>query len=163
MQNNHATDGIAEDLIRSITQAIALEGHEKTLLEKAIDEAENGLVDLQKEDIFEVHMDKIERYKRQLDEITQLRRKTMLALYALYEKKGNKNLWCSVKHALAMSYTLFEAWQASEDNIPLFDLYLESEKRKNELISEFLGVEITSCSACLADSLKGELSHVKYQ
>jgi hypothetical protein len=57
--------------------------------------------------------------------------------------------------------TLFEAYQASDDDAELLHMAYEANEAFTNAMSRFLGVEITSCAACFADALKGEDTQMK--
>lgn len=146
MRNEHSSDGIAEDLIRAFVQAGCAELHLKTLVEKTVAKIENP----SPEDgdlIVE-----LEEYERQMNDATNLRRSAMRNLFNLYN--GNKDAWCLVKHLGLASMTLFEAYQASDNDTELYDLWIKSNKAFTKALCVFLGVEITDCAACFADMLK---------
>lgn len=155
MENKHSTDGITEDIIRSFVQIAVTEMHTKTLIEKRVSELENGFVS---ETDIELQLYKINELKEEIKSLAELRRVDMLFLFELYDSKGDKEKWCSVKHLAIASMTAFEAWQASGD-----ESLLEFALKKNQLfiksLSQFLGVTVTECAACFADILKGELNN----
>lgn len=154
MENKHSSDGIAEDMIRSFVQVGCAEVHMKTLLEKAYAEMENGMIDLFNDEVMAAHTAKIGEMTEELNSLAELRRSIMLRLFSMYE--GNKDFWCVVKHLGIGAYTLFEAYQASDDDPELYNMALEANKRFIKALSRFLGTEITDCAACFADMLKGE-------
>lgn len=154
MQNKHSSDSIAEDLIRSFTQVGNAELHTKTLIEKRVSEIENGMIE---DDEISERLETIQELKEELEKQAQTRRELMLYLYRLYGEKGNKEYWCLVKHLSMAMYTVFEAYQASEQDEELFSLALELNKLFIKYLSKFLGVTITECSACFGDILKAEL------
>lgn len=154
-ENQHASDGLAEDLIRSFVQIASAELHSKTLLEKRVSELENGLIDLEKPNVLEQQLQKITENKETLNALANLRRREMLYLYELYGSKGDKEQWCLVKHLGLAMYTAFEAWQASSNDEKLLNLALEINQQFIQAVSRFLGVEVTACAACFADILKG--------
>ena len=61
-----------------------------------------------------------------------------------------------IKHLGIASMTAFEAYQGSNDDAELLDLYYDINKEFNKAVTDFLGAEITSCSSCVSDFLKGE-------
>lgn len=154
MENKHSSDGIAEDMIRSFVQAGCAETHAKTLLEKAYAQMENGMLDVFDEKAMEEHTAKIDELTEELSALAELRRSIMLKLFSMYD--GDKDYWCMVKHLGIGAYTLFEAYQASDDDPELFNMALEANKRFIKALSRFLGTEVTECAACFADMLKGE-------
>ena len=154
MQNKHSSDGIAEDLIRSLVQMASVELHTKTLIEKRVSEIENGMVN--EEDIPK-QLEIIQGLKEDIEEQAEVRRSIMLYLYNLYGQKGNKEYWCMVKHASGAMYTMFEAWQASDKGEELLSMAIQINKIFIKALTCFLGVEITECSSCFSDILKAEL------
>lgn len=147
MENPHSSDGIAEDLIRSFVQFGSAEMHLKTLVEKTLAKIENPSPD-DPDDL----MEQLVGYEDQMKEVASLRRKAMLALFELYN--GNKDAWCLVKHLGIGAMQIFEAYQASDNDVELFNLWVESNKAFTKALCVFLGVEITDCAACFADMLK---------
>lgn len=147
------SDGIAEDLIRSIVQIGCAEVHTKTLLEKAEAQLENGFIDAEDNIAVQNQLAKIQDLTSELDSLAELRRSIMLHLFNMYE--GDKDYWCLIKHLGVGAYTLFEAYQASDDDPTLYGLFLDANKRFTKAMTHFLGVEITECAACFADALKG--------
>ncbi|MDH6364640.1 hypothetical protein M2139_001627 [Enterococcus sp. PF1-24] len=152
MENKHATDGIAEDLIRCFIQLASVELHTKTLIEKAVSELENGISIAPVEE----QLAKITDLQAELIETAQRRRDIMLFLYEVYGSQGDKQKWCTVKHLGLAMMTAFEAWQASDNNQQLNNLYLKINELFLKNLTSFLGVEITTCAACFADIIKGE-------
>lgn len=148
MKNPNSSDGIAEDMIRAFVQFGCSELHAKTLLEKTNAELENGMIEPDKA------VELISVYEEQMDAYAELRRGTMKSLFDMYE--GDKSVWCLVKHLGIGMYTTFEAYQASDKDEKLYELYIEANKQFTKALSMFLGTEITDCSACFADMLKGE-------
>lgn len=146
MLNVHSSDGIAEDLIRAFVQYGSAEMHLKTLVEKTLAKIENPSPD--DGDLIPLLTD----YEEQLNEAASLRRKTMLSLFKLYN--GNKDNWCLVKHLGIGAMQMFEAYQASDNDADLYNLWIESNKAFIKALCGFLGVEITDCAACFADMLK---------
>lgn len=149
MENKHASNGIAEDLIRAFVQIASAELHTKTSIEKAVSEIENGA-----DENFGVLMDKVAALQADLLSYAELRREIMLNLYSMYGEKGNKEMWCTVKHLGMAMYTAFEAYQASDNDPELFDFAMRANRMFIRAITEFLGVEVTECAACFSDILK---------
>ena len=143
------SDGIAEDLIRSFVQVGCAEVHMKTLIEKTNSELENGIA----ED-FQAQSEKLNELVEEANNLAELRRSIMLRLFNMYD--GDKDYWCVVKHLGIGAFTLFEAYEASEDDPALLELALEANKRFIKAMCRFLGTEIVDCAACFADILKGE-------
>lgn len=152
---NIQSDGVAEDLIRAFVQVGCAEVHAKTLLEKYNAELENGLIDIEKD--LDSHTEKLNDIIEELTSLAELRRALMKRLFDMYD--GDKDYWCLVKHLGIGAYTLFEAYQASDDDVELYTLALDANKRFIKALTHFLRQEITECAACFADALKGERKH----
>ena len=151
--NPHA-DGIAEDLIRAFVQIGCAESHLKTLLEKALSEMENGLIEVENPDVLKAHTEKVEDIASEIEENAQLRRRMMLKLYDMY--KGDKDYWCLVKHLGIGAFTAWEVYEASDDDPELLDIALEANKRFIKALSRFLGMEVVECAACFHDMIKAK-------
>ena len=151
--NQNSSDGIAEDLIRAFVQVGCAELHAKTLLEKANAELENGIIDIYDENEVRKQTEKMGYLTSEIEGLANLRRRIMLQLYEMYH--GDKSWWCMVKHLGTGAYTMFEAYQASDNDPLLLDMALSYNKRFISAMSQFLGLEITECAACFADALKG--------
>lgn len=151
--NQNSSDGIAEDLIRAFVQVGCAELHAKTLLEKANAELENGIIDIYDPNEVRKQTDKITYITDEIDNLANTRRSIMLRLFNMYD--GDKSWWCMVKHLGVGAYTMFEAYQASENDPDLLDMALAYNERFISAMSQFLGLEITECAACFADALKG--------
>ena len=145
---------MAEDMLRSIVQLGATEIHYQTLYNKARAELENGLIEVENDDIRLAQLDKIERYRSEINDVANVRRRMMKHLFNMFD--GNKDAWCLIKHLGIASMTAFEAYQASDNDLDLLDIYYDINREFNKAVADFLGIEITDCSACLADSLKGD-------
>lgn len=155
MENVHSSDGIAEDLIRSFVQIASAEMHAKTLLEKRVSELENGIIDVDNEEVLGSHLQSITELKEEMEELAQLRREDMLYLYRLYGEKGDKGYWCMVKHVGIAAMTAFEVWQASDNDEELLCRALDKNALFLKALTKFIGVEVTECASCFADILKG--------
>ena len=151
--NPHA-DGLAEDLIRAFVQIGCAELHLKTLLEKSLSEVENGLIEVEKPEVLQAHMEKTEDIDAELEANAQLRRRMMLKLFEMYD--GDKDYWCLVKHLGIGAFTTWEAYQASDDDPELLDMAMEANKRFINALSHFLGMEVVECAACFADLIKAK-------
>lgn len=147
-------DGAAEDIIRAFVQVGCAELHAKTLLEKANAELENGLIDIYDTAKVQKQTEKITYITEEIDNLSSLRRSLMLRLFEMYD--GDKSWWCMVKHLGIGAYTLFEAYQASDNDSELLDMALAANRRFISALTQFLGLEITECAACFADALKGK-------
>lgn len=154
MENKHSSDGIAEDMIRSFVQTGCAEIHAKTLLEKYQAQLENGLIDVTNPDIVQAQLEKIDDTVQEIASLAQLRRGIMLRLFEMYD--GDKDYWCEVKHLGIGAYTLFEAYQASDDDPTLLNLATEANKRFIKALTRFLGIPITECASCFSDILKAQ-------
>lgn len=158
MENKHSSDGIAEDMIRSFVQIGCAESHAKTLLEKYQAQLENGLIDVTKPDVVQAQVEKIDDTVQEINSLAQLRRGIMLRLFELFD--GDKDYWCEVKHLGIGAYTLFEAYQASDDDPTLLNLANEANKRFIKALTRFLGVPITECASCFSDILKAQKKEI---
>ena len=154
MENKHSSDGIAEDMIRAFVQTGCAEIHAKTLLEKYQAQLENGLSDVTDPEVVLGQLETIDDTVQEIASLAQLRRGIMLRLFEMYD--GDKDYWCEVKHLGLGAYTLFEAYQASDDDPTLLNLAMEANKRFIKALTHFLGVPITECSACFSDALKAQ-------
>ena len=154
MKNKDSETGMAEDMLRSIVQLGATEIHYQTLYCKYRAELENGLIDVKNEKIRNKHMDKMEHYRDEINDIANIRRAMMRKLFSMFD--GNKDAWCLIKHLGIASMTAFEAYQASDNDLDLLDIYYDINKEFNKAVSDFLGMEITDCAACVSDMLKGD-------
>lgn len=154
MKNVDSETGMAEDMLRSIVQIGATEMHYQTLYNKSVAQLENGLIEVEKDEVREKQLDKINRYREEINDVADVRRKMMRKLFSLFDG-GNKDAWCLIKHLGVASMTAFEAYQASNDDAELLDLYYDINKEFNKAVTDFLGAEITDCAACLSDFLKG--------
>lgn len=154
MKNKNSETGMAEDMLRSIVQLGATEIHYQTLYNKARAELENGLIKVEDEKIRDSQINKIEYYRSEIACIADVRRRLMKHLFDMFE--GNKDAWCLVKHLGIAMMTAFEAYQASDDDLDLLDIYFDINKEFNKAVTDFLGMEITDCAACVSDMLKGE-------
>lgn len=147
------SDGMAEDLLRSIQQLVCAEGHAKTLLEKFQAELENDIIDTSDDDAVQAQIEKIDDTLQEIESLAELRRSMMLYLFERYD--GSKDYWCMVKHLASAAYTAYEAYQASNDPA-LLDMAMEANKRFIKATTRFLGVEVTTCAACFSDALKAK-------
>ena len=155
MKNVDSETGMAEDMLRSIVQLGATEMHYQTLYNKSVAQLENGLIEVEKDEVREKQLEKINRYREEINDVADVRRKMMRKLFSLFDG-GNKDAWCLIKHLGVASMTAFESYQASDDDAELLDLYYDINKEFNKAVTDFLGAEITDCAACLSDFLKGE-------
>lgn len=153
MENKHSSDGIAEDMIRAFVQVGCAESHAKTIMEKTSAELDNGLVDVEDADAVQRTVDKLTEITEEIGLLANLRRDIMLQLFEMYD--GDKDYWCMVKHLGVGAYTIFEAYQASDDDPELLLMSMEANRRFIKALSRFLGTEITDCAACFHDMLKG--------
>lgn len=152
MGKNIQSDGVAEDLIRAFVQVGCAEVHAKTLLEKATAQLENGIIDLSDSDAIEAQTTKMNELTEEINSLAETRRGIMLHLFNMYH--GDKDYWCMVKHLGIGAYTLFEAYQASDDDPALLSLAMDANKRFIKAMTRFLGTEVTECASCFADFLK---------
>ena len=156
-RNVNSEIGSSEDLLRAIVQMGAAEIHAMGLYYKTVAEMENGLVNIDNNEVLQKQIEKSEMYQEDIETYADLRRQMMNALMSMVgTDEANKDLWCMVKHlGLAMMQT-FEAYENSDNNLELLNIAYESNKAFTKAVTRFLGIEITSCSACLSDALKGE-------
>lgn len=155
MKNVDSETGMAEDMLRSIVQLGAAEMHYQTLYNKSVAQLENGLIEVEKDEVRDKQLEKINRYRDEINDVADVRRKMMRKLFSLFDG-GNKDAWCLIKHLGVASMTAFEAYQASDDDAELLNLYYDINKEFNKAVTDFLGAEITDCSSCVSDFLKGE-------
>lgn len=153
-ENIHSSDSAAEDLIRAFVQVGCSESHLKTLLEKAVSELENGLIEVEKPEVLKAHTEKIEEITEEITLTADLRRRMMLKLFEMYD--GDKTYWCIIKHMGIASYTAWEVFQASDNDPDLLQMALDANKRFIKALSRFLGTEIVECAACFGDLMKAK-------
>ena len=146
--------GMAEDMIRAYVQFGCAEIHAMGLFYKANAEMENGMIDVGDTNVLLEHTEKIEQYQNDIEQYANLRRSVMRKLFAMFD--GNKDMWCQAKHIGIGAMTLFEAYEASDNDMELMMLCIEANKAFTSAMSRFLGMEITDCAACFADMLKGD-------
>lgn len=149
------SDGLAEDMIRAFQQAACAEGHYKTLIEKYNSEMENGLIDVEDDDVRNAHLEKLNGAIVELNQLAEIRRSMMLYVMNRYET-ADKSLWCVVKHESVMEYNAFEAYQASENDAQLLNIWLSARARFISALTRWLGIENTDCASCFEDIIKGE-------
>lgn len=152
--NKFTETGMAEDMIRSFVQFGCAEIHAMNLYFKTMAELENGLVDVENSEVLQKQLEKSRQYQEDIETYANLRRDIMRMVFQMFE--GDKDTWCLIKHLGIGAMTLFEAYEASDNDPELLNTAYEANKAFVKAISRFLGVEITDCAACLADSLKGE-------
>lgn len=155
MKNPMSEVGIAEDLIRSYIQFGCAEIHAKSLYEKTIAELNNGLIDVEDADARNAHLERAQMFRDDINAYASLRRDVMRKLLELFPN-GDKSMWCQAKHLGIAMMTLFEAYQGSDDDVELLHMAYEANEAFTLAMSRFLGVEITSCSACFSDMLRGD-------
>lgn len=160
MKNPLSTSGIAEDMIRSYIQFGCAEIHAKSLYEKTIAELNNGLIDVEDAEVRNKHLERAEMFKDDINTYASLRRDVMRKLLELFPN-GDKSMWCQAKHLGIAMMTLFEAYQGSDGDVELLHMAYEANEAFTLAMSRFLGVTITSCSACLSDALKGASDSIK--
>lgn len=152
-RNALSETGMAEDMIRSYVQFGCAEIHAMGLFYKANAEVENGMIDVEDEDALAAHTEKMEQYQNDIDTYANLRRSVMRNLFNMFD--GDKGMWCQAKHLGIGAMTLFEAYEASDNDVDLLVLCIEANKAFTSAMSRFLGMEITDCAACFSDMLKG--------
>lgn len=152
-KNNMSEVGQAEDIIRAFVQFGSAEIHAMGLYFKTNAELDNGLVDVENNEVLQKHLEKCEQHRSDIERYANLRRSTMKHLFEMFE--GDKDTWCLVKHLGIGAMTIFEAYEASNSDLELLNLAYEANKAFVNAISRFLGVEVTDCAACLSDAMKG--------
>lgn len=151
--NKNSEVGSAEDLLRSIVQMSCAEIHAQGLYFKCTAEMENGLVDVTDPDVLQKHLDKADMYQEDITVYADLRRQMMNELFSMFEG-GDKDMWCMIKHLGLSAMQCFEAYENSDDNPALLNIAYEANKAFTKAVTRFLGIEITDCAACFADSMK---------
>lgn len=152
-RNKDSEVGQAEDMIRAFVQFGAAEIHAKGLYEKTTAELENGYINVEDNEVLQKHLDKCEQYRLDIETYANLRRSVTRKLFEMFD--GDKDTWCLVKHLGIGAMTLFEAYEASDNDLELLNMAYEANKAFVLAMTRFLGVEISDCAACLSDSLKG--------
>lgn len=152
-RNKDSEVGQAEDMIRAFVQFGAAEIHAKGLYEKTTAELENGYINVEDNEVLQKHLDKCEQYRLDIETYANLRRSVTRKLFSMFD--GDKDTWCLVKHLGIGAMTLFEAYEASDNDLELLNMAYEANKAFVLAMTRFLGVEISDCAACLSDSLKG--------
>ena len=148
--------GAGEDLLRSIVQMGAAEIHAMGLYYKTTAEMENGLVDIDDNEVLQKYLDKANMYLEDIETYAVLRRRMTTALKDMVgTEDADKDLWCMVKHLGLSMMQCFEAYENSDNNLELLNLAYEANKAFTKAVTRFLGIEVTECSSCLSDSLKG--------
>lgn len=153
-KNLQSETGQAEDMIRAYVQFGCAEIHAMGLFYKANAEIENGMIDVGDKEVLEKQTQKIEQYQKDIETYANLRRSVMRKLFSMFD--GNKDMWCQAKHLGIGAMTLFEAYEASDNDMELMMLCIEANKAFTNAMSRFLGMEITDCAACFADMLKAK-------
>lgn len=148
-------DGATEDLIRTFQQMACTEGHLKTLIEKYQSEMQNGLIEIENDDVRTKHAEKLNDAVDELNDIAELRRVVMLKIMNGYDD-ADKNYWCVVKHLSVASHCAFEAYQASDNDATMLNIWLMANAKFVKAMTRWLGTEITECAACFSDIMKGE-------
>lgn len=155
-RNQNSEIGAGEDLLRAIVQMGAAEIHAMGLYYKVTAEMENGLVNIDDNEVLQKHLEKAEMYIEDIETYAILRRQMTTALKDMVATdKADKDLWCMVKHLGLSMMQCFEAYENSDNNLELLNLAYEANKAFTKAVTRFLGIEISSCSACLSDALKG--------
>lgn len=153
-KNSYSETGQAEDMIRAYVQFGCAEIHAMGLFYKTNAEIENGIIDVENAEAVSKHLEKLSQYQNDIDTYANLRRGVMRKLFDMFD--GDKDMWCEAKHLGIGAMTLFEAYEASEDDADLLMMCIEANKAFVSAMSRFLGQEITDCAACFSDMLKGE-------
>lgn len=155
-KNVNSEVGSAEDLLRAVVQMGAAEIHAMGLYFKTTAEMENGLVNIDDPEVLQKQIEKAEMYREDIETYATLRRQMTTALKEMVgTEEANKDMWCMVKHLGLSMMQCFEAYENSDNNLELLNLAYEANKAFTKAVTRFLGIEISDCSACLSDSLKG--------
>ena len=155
--NKHSEVGSAEDLLRAIVQMGAAEIHAMGLYYKTTAEMENGLIDVEDNEVLQRCIDKANMYLEDIETYATLRRQMTTALKDMVGTgKADKDLWCMIKHLGLSMMQCFEAYENSNNNLELLNLAYEANKAFTKAVTRFLGIEISDCAACMSDALKGE-------
>ena len=154
--NKSSEVGAGEDLLRAVVQMGAAEIHAMGLYFKTTAEMENGLVNIDDPEVLQKQIDKAEMYREDIETYATLRRQMTTALKDMVgTEEANKDMWCMVKHLGLSMMQCFEAYENSDNNLELLNLAYEANKAFTKAVTRFLGIEITSCSSCLSDALRG--------
>ena len=157
-KNVNSEVGSAEDLLRAVVQMGAAEIHAMGLYFKTTAEMENGLVNIDDPEVLQKQIDKAEMYREDIETYATLRRQMTTALKDMVgTEEANKDMWCMVKHLGLSMMQCFEAYENSDNNLELLNLASEANKAFTKAVTRFLGIEISDCSACLSDALKGKM------
>lgn len=155
-KNVNSEVGSAEDLLRAVVQMGAAEIHAMGLYFKTTAEMENGLVNIDDPEVLQKQIDKAEMYRDDIETYATLRRQMTTALKDMVgTDEANKDMWCMVKHLGLSMMQCFEAYENSDNNLELLNIAYEANKAFTKAVTRFLGIEISDCSACLSDALKG--------
>ena len=155
-RNKNSEVGAGEDLLRAIVQMGAAEIHAMGLYYKTTAEMENGLVDIDDNEVLQKYLDKANMYLEDIETYAVLRRRMTTALKEMVgTENADKDLWCMVKHLGLSMMQCFEAYENSDNNLELLNLAYEANKAFTKAVTRFLGIEITDCSSCLSDAMKG--------
>lgn len=148
--------GAGEDLLRAIVQMGAAEIHAMGLYFKTQAEMENGLINVEDNEVLQKQIEKAEMYREDIETFADLRRQMMSALMEMVgTDDANKDLWCMVKHLGLSAMQTFEAYENSDNNLALLNIAYDANKAFTRAVTRFLGVEITDCAACFAESMRG--------
>lgn len=155
-RNDFSEVGASEDLLRAVVQMGAAEIHAMGLYFKTTAEMENGLVNIDDPEVLQKQIEKAEMYREDIETYATLRRQMTTALRDMVgTEEADKDMWCMVKHLGLSMMQCFEAYENSDNNLELLNLAYEANKAFTKAVTRFLGIEISSCSACLSDALKG--------
>ena len=152
--NKNSSSGVAEDALRAIREARALENHQFTLMMELDSKWKDSLnADELDTDALERVMEDVRESVEDMLKISQIRRKRMKYATDIFNNKGDEKKWCSIKHVLGLIESTFEIWQADPTPENFEDL-VDVNELTIKFITKWLGVEITSCAACFGDILK---------
>ena len=141
-RNKDSEVGMAEDMIRSFVQFGSAEIHAKGLYEKATAELENGYVNVEDNEVLQKHLDKCEQYRLDIETYANLRRSVTRKLFEMFD--GDKDTWCLVKHLGIGAMTLFEAYEASDNDLELLNMAYEANKACVLAMTRFLSWRLST-------------------
>lgn len=155
--NKQSSIGVLEELWTNLMNQLAIEYHLKILRDKYISQLENDLLETPQEQERASELLNYIQYDA-LIKVTETRREAQRKMLQIAEDSKqpvNNDLWCIVKHSAIAEITAFEALQATNfEDLALLEIYSKTKKSTNEFVSLWLGGDIISCAACLADRMK---------
>lgn len=95
-----------------------------------------------------VAFEKKAMYEYLLEQNIKLRRDCMSLI-----EKVDENLWCALKHAIGQWQYATELYYADIDNAILKEIQQRASDIMYETLSQYMGMEMTTCGRCLNDQL----------